>query len=287
MDENEKFNVDFGEVITVSEGSGSLDNYGTLVYLDDNNVEQSLVIATFDDFIELCSQGGYLSLMHVNNVSFRKNQLKEITIADGVRFIPDYFCYTCQNLTTVNLPSSIVYIGSNFCDTTGLSNKLILDSVVYVGTNFLSNSSRAYIEDIELPKVEYIGSNFLYNNYNFNGNVILNDDCRIIKGSFMVNCWNFTKPFAIPSGLESLGDGGDVNPGQYFMNNCRAFTGPLVCNSYVFGSGANSDNNTLSTTNNTVAMYTTGVTLTGPYASNWKSFFPNRASSPYRKLIIG
>ena len=43
----------------------------------------------------------------------------------------------------------------------------------------------------------------------------------------------------------------------------------------------------LSTTDSTGAMYTTGVTLTGTYASDLKTALPDRDSSPYRKLIVG
>lgn len=43
---------------------------------------------------------------------------------------------------------------------------------------------------------------------------------------------------------------------------------------------------TLSVAPSTAPAYTQGVTLTGPGAQAWKDALPDRASNPYRKLIL-
>jgi hypothetical protein len=270
------------EIASIPSGGGPLASYGTVTYLDDNNVEQTLVLTTVEDFYELCNQDPSTANVHIGNTVFTKEKITGVTIADGVTFIPDYFGYYCTNLTNISLPNTVAYIGSYFGYYTKIANKLNLTNVEAIGNSFLSGISVTYTEDIDLPKVYTIGPSFLYNFYNFNGNVNLNDGCKIIGGSFMQNCWGFDKSFVIPSGLEALGT--DSNPGTSFMRECKNFTGPLVCNSY---NATIDDDNTLSTKDSSKPLYATGVTLTGPYAQQWKDFFRDRTSSPYRKLIVG
>jgi hypothetical protein len=270
------------EIASIPSGGGSLASYGTVTYLDDNNVEQTLALTTVEDFYELCNQDLSTANVHIGNTVFTKEKITGVTIADGVTFIPDYFGYYCTNLTNISLPNTVTYIGSFFGYYTKIANKLNLTNVEYIGNSFLSNISITYTEDIDLPKVHTIDASFLYNFYNFSGNINLNDGCKIIGGSFMLNCWNFNKSFVIPSGLETLG--ADSNPGSQFMKECKSFTGPLVCNSYNIIAN---NNNTLSTNDSSKPLYATGVTLTGPYAQQWKDAFPDRTSTPYRKLIVG
>ena len=72
------------------------------------------------------------------------------------------------------------------------------------------------------------------------------------------------------------------------MYECNNFVGPLVCNCPATSLPTTGSNNEMLATNsNTSPMYTTGVTLTGTYASDWKTALPDRDSSPYRKLIVG
>lgn len=265
---------------------GTLDNYGTVKYLDSNDVEQTVTMATEEDFFELCNRHGYQSLVHINGVSFAKSKIQEVELADGVTFIPDNFLRYCQECHNVVLPDSIVYIGDYFCHGSSLHNELNLKNVKYIGGDFCSGlnsyNGQGYNQPISLPKVEFIDGNFLYGNAQFNSTVSLNDNCRSINGQFLYSCWGYKQPFTMPSGLEDISP--ETNPGSGFMRECRTFIGPLVCNSPY---PPTNDNYTLSTTSSSAALYTTGVTLTGPYAQAWKDALPDRTSSPYRKLIVG
>ena len=146
----------------------------------------------------------------------------------------------------------------------------------YIGTQSLN---ARFNSRVILPNIEFIGTNFLYNNSTFNSAITLNDNCRFIDSGFMSGCSAFNQSFTLPSKLEYCGTS--------FMRNCNNFTGTLVCNGPTTSSIIPTDNNSLATSSASAAMYTTGVTLTGPYAQNWKDKLPDRTSSPYRKLIVG
>jgi hypothetical protein len=265
----------------VQSGGGTLDNYGTVTYLD-NGVEKTVTMANEDDFYELCV-GGSGNNIYINGITVNKNNIKGVTVADGVQYLPDNFCYACNNLNTVTLPDTIHYIGTSVFLATALTSPLNLANVKSIGSSFMQTSAN-FNQPLNMPNIEYIGSNFLQSCSNFNSVVTLNDNTRIIDTNFMYGCTSFAQTFTIPSGLENLGS--SFNPSNGFMRNCNAFTGPLVCNGPVNAVIPN-DNNTLSTTSSSAAMYTTGVTLTGPYAQAWKNRLSDRATSPYRKLIVG
>jgi hypothetical protein len=267
------------EIATIPTG-GSLENYGTITYLDGNNVEQTLTLANEDDFIELCI-GDANTVLNINNTSVVKNKITSVTVADGVQYLPNNFCRECGSLTSVNLPSSIHYMGDyvfNSCIT--LNAPLTLTNVKYIGDYFLI-SANTYNQPISLPNIDVIGAYFLNSCSAFNSSITLNDNMKSIGQRFMESCSNFAQPLSIPSGLE-------IPIGSRFMYNCNSFTGPLACNSSLTPTATGSAlNQILSTTNNSASMYTTGITLTGTYASDLKTTLPDRDSSPYRKLIIG
>lgn len=274
------------EIASIPSG-GTLSTYGTITYLDNSNVEQTVELETEEDLFEICTSTPGNTMVNIGNVSFEKDKIRSVTIADGVTFVPDDFLrYAYANASwyspiTVNLPDTITYIGNNFCAQASLANQLNLLNVKYIGDYFLYSLRIAYPHPINLPKIEYIGTYFVSANAStFNSVITLNTNCRIIGAGFLSGCWHYSQPFTIPSGLEPEVDG---NPGIEFMYQCRDFTGPLVCNSRYI----TDNSSTLSTTSSGAAMCTTGVTLTGTYAQNWKDALPDRTSSPYRKLIVG
>lgn len=265
----------------VQSGGGSLANYGTVTYLD-NGVEKTVTMANEDDFYELCLGVGTTPI-HINGINLIKNDITGVIVTDGVQYLPNNFCYSCNNLNTVTLPDTIHYIGGAVFGFTDITSPLNLVNVKSIGTSFFSSNIN-FNHPLNLPNIEYIDSGFLNGCSSFNSTITLNDGLRVIGNNFLFGCNSFAQTFTIPSGIENLGAG--YNPGTGFMRQCNAFTGPLVCNGPVSAVLPN-DNNTLSTTVSTAAIYTTGVTLTGTYAQAWKDALPDRTSSPYRKLIVG
>ena len=266
--------------ITIVQGGGTLDNYGTIKYLDANDVEQTLTLINEDYYMELTLSNGSGSNLKFGDLTINISKITEITIADGVSYIPDNFGNAFSNLTTVNLPSSIHYIGSLVLTRCNITSSVNLENVIYIGSNFLTHNANFNLA-ISLPKVETIGDYFMRNCTAFNSSLTLPTHMYKIGNYFLYNCSSFAQPLTLPE-LQTIAN--ITNPGTYFMENCNNFVGPLVCNC---PNGTNADIHTLSTSDSTALMYTTGVTLTGTYASNWKSAFPDRTSSPYRKLIVG
>lgn len=273
-------------VTIVQGGGGSLDNYGSIKYLDGNNVEQTLTLANEDDFLELASSVEYADpTLHINGVSMLRSKITEVTIADGVNYLPDYFLNKATNTTKVTLPDTIHYIGNHVFYGSGVANELNLPNVISVGNQFLG-SINSYNQPVNLPRIDFIGNYFLYSCPNFDSAVVINDSCRRIGSYFMYSCSNFAQSLSVPSGLEKLG-GALGNPDQSFMYNCNKFVGPLVCNGPVESGTLVSGQQTLATTLSSAPMYATGVTLTGAYAQTWKNTYGDSTSGQYRKLIVG
>lgn len=268
------------EIASIPSGGG-ITSYGIVKYTE-NGVDKTVEMVTEEDFLEL-TLGGDGSVIRINNTDINKSWIKEVTVGDNVPYLPDSFCAGCSQLTTLTLPSSLHYIGNTVClFCTKLNSPLNLQKVAFIGEAFLQNCS-AYNQPISLPKVERIGGYFLQSCSSFNSPITLNDNTLVIGGRFLGGCSSFAQSFTIPSGLIAS-NAVSSNPGERFMHNCNSFTGPLVCNT---STNIPNDNYALGTTSSLATMYTTGVTLTGPYATQWKAALPDRTSSPYRKLIIG
>ena len=71
------------------------------------------------------------------------------------------------------------------------------------------------------------------------------------------------------------------------MYNCSNMTSTITCGapSSIF-TLYGCDNSFSTDQSATDPTYVTGITIVGTYASDWKSYFPDRSSSPYRKLIV-
>lgn len=269
------------EIASIPSGGG-ISSYGTIKYTE-NGVDKTVEMATEEDFIEL-SFGASGSDLTINNTTVNKDWIKEVTVGDGVQYLPDTFMIGCTNVATVNLPSTIHYIGDGvFQNCAYLNSPITLTNVVYIGSNFMVSCSH-FNQPISMPKIERIENNFMQTCSAFNSSIAINDGCRLIGSAFLEGCSSFAQPLSVPSGLETA-PWINSNPGQQFLSNCQKFTGPLVCNGPV-DSKTPTNTNVLSTNNVNADMYTTGVTLTGPYAAQWKAALPDRTSSPYRKLIV-
>lgn len=272
------------EISSIPSGGGTLDSYGSIKYLD-GGVERSVELATEMDFEEL-TLGGSSDTLTINGTQVVKGNITEVVVADGVIYLPDYFLLNCNQLTTVTLPDSVQYIGRRVLYGCSVLNTPVnLKNIRRVGEYFMYGCS-AFNQPISLPNVEYISQSLMASCSSFNSSITINDACMVIESGFMQDCWTFAQPFVIPSGLltSTLVN---QNPATSFMYRCRRFTGPLVCNGPVSSIKIPTDNNSLATSGQSDDIYTTGVTLTGPYAADWKAALPDRSSSPYRKLILG
>lgn len=276
------------EIASIPTG-GSISSYGTVTYTDENDVEHTVEMVTETDYLEL-TLGTQGTTIHINGTSIEKGRINEVVINDGVQYIPDKFCYYCIALQKTTIPSSVHFIGEDVYFRCNLIQvNFSFDNVLYIGNNFLQGNSN-FNTAIVLPKVLQIADGFLNNCTGFNSAITLNDNMETIGNSFLAICTSYAQPFTIPSGL--IDDQAQTAPiGGQFLYSCNNFTGPLVCNisptNLGYGSTSSYKNQILGTSNASAAMYTTGITLTGPYAEQWKTALPDRTSSPYRKLTVG
>lgn len=272
------------EIGSIPSGGGEPSSYGVVKY-DDGGVLKTVTMATASDYYMLGSiktnvAGNYL----INNTSVDKNSIVEVEIFEGVTSIPSYFLYYDTNLEKVTLPSTIQTIGDNFCGyCSKLDCELTLTNVKDVGASFLRNCT-IFNHPIIFTKVTAISSNFMQSCTAFNSNIALGNSLISIGQHFLDGCWAFAKSLTIPSSIYSP-SAYIYGIGRYFMYNCKNFTGPLSCE--CSSSNVSVDfPEYLVTTDSSASMYTTGITLTGAYAQDWKTHLPDRDTSPYRKLIV-
>ena len=121
-----------------------------------------------------------------------------------------------------------------------------------------------------------IGNGFLYGCTSFDSPITIPSSVTTIGAFFMYGCSSFDSPITIPSSVTTVG--------ALFMHGCNAMVSTVYCNAPA--SGAATSNDTFSVNSSDEAAYTTGITLGGTYASDWKAKFPDRNSYPYRKLIL-
>ena len=139
----------------------------------------------------------------------------------------------------------------------GEQDGIILPNVLTAG-GVLNNCS-SFNQAVRMPKVATVGGGFLSGATSFNQD--LQFDCIYgLTGSqysgFMENCKAFNKSV----------DFGDTDANALYSSYASHI---------------------LSTNDSTAAMYTTGITIKGKHAADFLTTYPNRDSSPYRKLING
>lgn len=267
------------EIATIPSG-GSLDNYGSIKYLDGSDVEHTLTLATEEDFLALTEASIPGSNIEVGGVTMNSAKITEVTVADGVQYLPSGFLQNCYGVTSVILPSTIHFIGRSAFYGCRFTSALNLENVRFIDTSFMQNNTY-FNSSISLPNVEFVGDAFMRGCSSFNSSLTLNTNTVRIGQNFLYDCTSFAQSFTMPAGVKP--EGGIEAVGGFFMYNCKNFVGPLVCST----PNAPSGSSTLGTNDATAPMYATGVTLTGTYASTWKTALPDRDSSPYRKLIVG
>ena len=149
-------------------------------------------------------------------------------------------------------------------------------SLTSIGASFLQSCS-SFNSSITIPSsVTSIGTAFLGSCSSFNSSITIPSSVTTIGASFMGGCSSFNLPITIPSSVTSIGTD--------FMRSCGAMVSTVYCNAPA--SVAAASNGTFSVESQDKAAYTTGITLAGTYASDWKAKFPDRNSHPYRKLIL-
>lgn len=230
--------------------TGSSDNWGFVTYVDSNNTEHTVEIRNEDE---------YLSLGNSSNVSitiggdtFNLRDITKVALGVYAGYAPDNFLASCNKLTEI----------------TGVDNLLV------VGEAFLASCSNLDCE-LNFAKLIICNNGFLRACTSLNHQVSFPELHTMNSGGFMQQCTAYAQSITFPATLTTMS-------GYYVLYRCDKLTS-VVCNCSV----TPTDINSLSTNSATASMYTTGITLTGTYANQWKTALPDRDTSPYRKLIVG
>lgn len=270
------------EIESIPSGGGTED-WGTVTYLNAQNVE---VTATIQDVAEYLSLGETStnpgSPITVDGVTVEKSKITKVALGKTATATPYNFLYGAANLTSLTGTENLVVLEGGFLShCSGFNQVLDLRNVTTIRDYFLT-ACTSYNQPITLPAgVKEFGEGFLDGCSSFNSTINLGSVEKIAR-YFMHDCTAFAQPLSIPTTIASVSSAisGD------FMRGCNNFTGPLECNAPTSSGYLATSTGTLSTTNSSAPMYATGVTLTGPYASAWKFRYDDRTSSPYRKLIL-
>lgn len=239
------------EIATIP--SGSTVGWGTLTYIDSNNIEHEVTIQNEDEYLSLGNAND--PVVTIGGASFNLRSITVVNLGVRAAYAPANFLYNCNKLREITGVENLIYVEDSFLfNCSELNCNLYFDELIHAGGSFLYHCSK-FNGNITIPKIRYIGS------------------------SFMNTCSSFDKTLTIPDNFSST----QAGTATYFMYNCKNFTN-LICNSGVVFAGGN---NSLSTNDNSAPMYSTGITLTGTCANAWKSALADRDTSPYRKLIVG
>lgn len=167
-----------------------------------------------------------------------------------------------SNIKEVSLNSNVATIPTNFlyyCDyleTLDISQS----SIINIPDNFMAteyNTALPLTISAFPPTLLTIGQNFLFMNFRVNQN------------------------FSLPSSLTSIG--------KAFMAECRQMIGVISCDcpaSIVVPDASGAFFETLAMGINTAPAYATGIRLTGTYANDWHTTFPDKSSGLYRKTTV-
>lgn len=205
---------------------------GTVVYYTDSGNTQTATARIFDasEVNNLCNTSNNTWTATIDGVSITNNKIKEVHLAkSGITQIPTGFLYYCAVLDTLELPSTMTYIGQYFLNECSIFN-----------------------QPIDLTGVTFIGDHFLH------------------------ECDAFNQNLTIPSSVQTIS--------TYFMYRVPSMTSTITVEAPA--TVISSDDHTLSSLTATSPQYSTGITLAGTYANDWKTKFPDRILVPYRKLII-
>ena len=160
--------------------------------------------------------------------------------------------------------------------------------IIFNGTKNIPDS--CFVNNVAMTRmpnlagIETIGSEFMCDWDKFNAPVIIPSSVKSIGSKFLCDCAIFNQPITIPATLESLGSGFLYASSRYTNNVTLEAPFSIKSSQYeqyqpTFGTYSSDGGS---------PIYTTGVTLVGTYASEWKSGLPDITSGSYRrKTLLG
>lgn len=234
------------EIATIP--SGTTGSWGSLTYLDSNNQERTVTIQNEDEYFLLSHFGTWD--VTIGGETFNTDRIKSVALGTYASYADSYFLYHATSLTTITGVENLIGVNINFLSgCTSLNCPLNFEKLYFTSTNFMNGCS-AFNSQILMPELHTVGQNFLG------------------------DCSSFAQPFTF---VNKIGSGA-----KNIMANCSGLTSLTInCDPSVLTDSVYS----FSTANVSAPAYINGVTISGTYANDFKTRFPNRDTSPYRKLI--
>jgi hypothetical protein len=239
----------------------------------------------------------------------------DLTGLSGATVIEHHFLSDCVSFNPANgltLPAGVTEIGDGFmqhCTSFNPANGFELPAGVTEIYDYFMSDCRAFNPEngtLTLPDgLQIIGDYFMYNCHSFNPangfeipagvteigysfmcycaafnpptGLVIPASLSTINGNFMVSCsaFNPSNGLMIPAGVTQI-------KSNSFMAACANMSGTIT---FLGTPTIVSDTTSLSTSDSNDDLYKEGVKVTGAGASAAIAAWPNRTSSPYRKLI--
>lgn len=193
------------------------------------------------------------------------NSIVGLDIGSAINTIPTLFLRDCTNFTrSLTIPSNITTIGSNFMAACTAFNQSLHTSSGTMPANLTT-----------------VGSEFLYYCTSFNKPIYFGNKLQSINPGFMTSCTSFNQILRVGTPTSSA----ITMVGNDFMYNCTAMTNQVQL--YFTPGYMSQSEYSFATNDSSAACYTTGIQIVAKTAADKNTFlsrFPNRTSSPYRKL---
>ena len=283
--------------------------YGTFQENNGFNIKKAMIVdpstgvlkttlTSTSDFNKLVSSTDSYVAWNLSQRTVYSEAVLSVIVGDTITSLPDNFLRNCYRIKGIRIPSSVTTIGNhclrynvdlvyqplNLANVTTIggyfmyhcthfNGKLTLTNLTSVGQEFLDTCWQ-FNQPISAPALTTIGNYFMQECHIFNSSLSI-PAATSIGTYFMYKCLKFDKNLTIPATVASIG--------TYFMYECQSMKSTLTVN--CAATVASTSTYTLATTSSTAVCYTTGITLGGNYSTEWKSRFPDRTSSPYRKTI--
>jgi hypothetical protein len=293
---------EYTPTVTVSGGNNisasfgvSFTVYNSHLILADNTADNSNIWFGAAHLGALCSEAGANTSITVNGQNAVKNQITG-AVFDAAEFanvttLPNNFCRYFTALTELDLSgfTGLTSMGERFLyGCSSFNQELTLPPNLNSIGNIFMDSCTSFNQPLTLPDgITSIGHNFLWGCTSFNQPLTLPESLTYIRYSFLKNCRAFNQDLVIPASVTSIES---VDVAQFpdqrfaFMENCDSMTSVVTVNCSVTAFSPN-DIRSFTTTNPNAASCTTGITIAGPDKTEIIELFPNRTTSPYRKLI--
>ena len=182
-------------------------------------------------------------------------------------------------------PSSYsVTVGGVSVPQSNIKEVALNSNATTIPTNFLYYCDYLETLDIAQSSIINIPDNFIIIGYNTALPLAISafpSTLLTIGQNFLFMNFRVNQNFSLPSSLTSIG--------KAFMAECRRMVGTIACGcpaSVVTPDASGALFETLAMGMDIAPAYATGISLTGAYANDWHTTFPDKSSGLYRKTIV-